>query len=182
MPHPALDRRKHGHFRILYIDFGSFWNRLIREKKGYQRTPVRPKAAIRPKTDAAEPRLRTFDSGVEQLDEQHLGIRDAILKLQKDLRAGLRDRALVDALDSLLQRMKEHFYDEEAHLERIGFPDVQQHMEEHDQFRIQVAQLRDRVDTGDAAVALELSTFLYNWFKNHTLQEDSAFSKGHPPR
>lgn len=181
MPNPALDRRKHHRFRLLYIDFGSFWNRLVLGNRNYHRGPVRPRAAIRTNRGAEDPGRRLFDSGVEKLDDQHLAIRDAILKLQRDLQAGLKERALADALDSLLYRMKEHFYDEEAHLERIGFPDVRQHMEEHDQFRIQVIQLRDRAAAGDAAVTLELSSFLYNWFKNHTLQEDSTFLKDHRP-
>lgn len=175
---PALDRRKNGFFRILFMDFRSFWNRIVMRRKGSQGAPARPKAAIPAAHLQAEPKGGVgFTTGVAKLDEQHQGIREAILNLQKDLGRGGSGPAVLQSLDAMLQRMNDHFHYEESYLEHIKFPDLVHHKGEHDRFRTDVLQLRDRLESGDQGAALDLSAFLFNWFRRHTLEEDATFAK-----
>ena len=41
-------------------------------------------------------------------------------------------------------------------------------------------QLREHLAVGDQGASLDLSAFLFNWFRKHTLEEDATFAK--PPR
>ena len=176
---PALDRRKNGHFRILYMDFRSFWYRLILRRKDTPGAPAKPKAAAA----AAHPQAPhkgsvSFTTGVTKLDAQHHEIREAILGLQKELGQGVAGEALLHSLVALLQRMNAHFQYEESYLEHIQFPDLAHHKGEHDRFRNDVSHLRERLAMGDQGVTLDLSSFLYNWVRRHTLEEDATFAKG----
>jgi len=175
---PALDRRKNGYFRILYMDFRSFWYRLILRRKDAPGASSKLKAAA----PVAHPQAQHkggagFTTGVTKLDDQHHEIREAILGFQKDLGHGVATDSLLHSLDALLQRMNDHFRYEESYLEHIKFPDLAHHKGEHDRFRTDVSQLRERLADGDQGVSLDLSAFLFNWFRRHTLEEDATFAK-----
>jgi hemerythrin len=172
------ERRQHGRFRILYLDFESIWNRFIRRKRKPPRSPSGPKAhSIHPKAQADDLGNHPVATGVKEIDAQHLEIRDAFLALQRNLRDGAMDQALTESLDLLSQRMNAHFEYEEAYLEHVQFPGLQNHRAEHAQFRAQILQLRERAGAGDHTLSLEISSFLFNWFRQHTLIEDSTFAK-----
>lgn len=179
---PALDRRKNGAFRILYMDFRSFWYRIILRRKNVQGAAARPKAAapVAPPPTQAKAGVG-FTTGVAKLDEQHHHIREAILGFQKDLGRGLAAEDLLASLDALLQKMNDHFQYEESYLEHIKFPGLAHHKEEHDRFRTEAHQLREHLAVGDQGASLDLSAFLFNWFRKHTLEEDATFAK-HPRR
>ena len=172
------DRRKHHAFRFLYMDFKAFWERIILGKKAPPTSAAKPKAPSPTKKRLTEETdVKPSPTGIRKIDEQHHGVRDAILKLQKGLRDSSLHQPLPEALDALLQLMNEHFRYEEAYLEHIHFPDLESHRAEHDQFRSQVLLFRERAETEDSTVPLELSSFLFNWFRQHTLQEEAAFTK-----
>lgn len=176
---PALDRRKNGHFRILYMDFRTFWYRLILRRKDAPGTSSKPKAA--PAVAHPQAQLKGgvgFTTGVARLDDQHHEIREAILGFQKELGHGVATESALRSLDALLQKMNDHFQSEESYLEHIQFPDLAHHKGEHERFRTDVSQLRERLAAGDQGVSLDLSAFLFNWFRRHTLEEDATFAKG----
>lgn len=178
-----LDRRKHRKFRLLFMDFKSFWERIILRKKPPSKPAPKPLAPASTSKFLDEQRGGTPPvTGVRKIDEQHHGIKEAILHLQKELRDGSMQHPLPEAMDVLLQRMNEHFQFEEAYMEHIHAPELQGHQAEHEQFRTQFFHLRDRAAQGDPAVQLELSSFLFNWFRTHTLREEAGFAKGSHPR
>jgi len=182
MDDPALDRRKNGTFRILYMDFRSFWYRIILRRKVTPGAPAKPKAAAPMAHPQAQPKGGMgLSTGVGKLDDQHHEIREAILGFQKDLGRGLAVESLVQSLDALLQKMNGHFQYEESYLEHIKFPDLAHHKGEHERFRTDVFELRERLAAGDQGASLDLSAFLFNWFRKHTLEEDATFAK-HPRR
>ncbi len=175
---PARDRRKHGSFRILFIDFPAFWYRIILGRKEVPRARGKAAPPPQPEPTPADPKpLGGFTTGVSKLDEHHHEIREAILAFQKELRRNLPAVDHLQALDRLLQQMNTHFQYEESYLEHIQFPDLGHHREEHDRFRNEAWRLRERLADGDTGVPLELSTYLFNWFRRHTLEEDAAFAK-----
>ena len=170
----ALDRRRHKHFRVIYMDFRSFWNRYILRKKPVPKPRPAPRA-IRPQ--AEEPTGKVISTGIPKIDEQHLAIRSAILELQKEIRSGLAGMALTEPLDDLIRKAQEHFRFEEAYRERRGYPQLAEHRAEHDEFRTRILQLRDRAEVGDPSASLELSTFLFNWLRLHILRDETALSR-----
>lgn len=178
MRDPALDRRKHGFLRILHMDFKSFWHRIILRRKDTPKAQAKTKGAAAAARTPPEPRGGVeFSTGVAKLDAQHHEIREAILGLQKDLGRGLPEEDLLHSVGILLQKMSDHFQYEESYLEHIKFPDLVHHKGEHDRFRADAAMLRERLAEGDPGASLDLSSFLFNWFRQHTLEEDATFAK-----
>jgi hemerythrin len=162
--------------------FNSFWNRLILRKKAPQGSHGRSAvSAVLPQFPTDEHGGKPSGSGVRKIDEQHQAIRESILKLQKELRGGSLEHPLPVRLDALLQQMNRHFHYEEGYLEHINFPELTCHRGEHEQFRARILQLRERAVEGDNTVPLELSSYLFNWFKLHNLKEEAAFAKGRLP-
>lgn len=177
MHDPALDRRKNGYFRILHG-----FPLLLPPHPEEEGHPRRPRQA-EGRDPGAHPQVEAkvgvgFTTGVPKLDDQHHEIREAILGLQKDLGRGVAAESLLHSLDALLQRMNDHFQYEESYLEHIKFPNLTHHKGEHDRFRIDARLLRDRLEAGEQGAALDLSSFLFNWFRRHTLEEDHTFAKG----
>lgn len=160
------------------MDFRSFWNRIILRRKDRPGAQAKPKANVPAAPHQAETKGGVgFTTGVAKLDEQHQGIREAILNLQKDLGRSGSGPGVTQSLDSLLQRMNDHFQYEESYLEHIKFPDLVHHKGEHDRFRTDALHLRDRLEAGDQGAALDLSAFLFTWFRRHTMEEDATFAK-----
>ncbi|MCE1203301.1 MAG: hemerythrin family protein [Holophagaceae bacterium] len=165
------------------MDFRSFWLRLIlRRKDTPGATPKAKDAAAGGHPQAPHKGGPGFTTGVTKLDDQHHEIREAILGLQKELGRGSAPESHLPTLDALLQRMNDHFRYEESYLEHIKFPDLAHHKGEHDRFRSDVSLLRERLADGDQGVSLDLSSFLFNWFRRHTLEEDATFAKRERPR
>jgi hypothetical protein len=115
MYEPGLDRRKHKNFRILYLDFDTFWKRFILREKAPRRSGANQKpSAPDAKPPAEEHHGRAASSGSRKLDEHHHDLRTEILGFQKELRSGLVDQPLAEGLDLLLQKMNGHFHFEES--------------------------------------------------------------------
>ncbi|HJW73247.1 MAG TPA: hemerythrin family protein [Geothrix sp.] len=178
---PGLDRRKHKHFRILYLDFDTFWKRFILREKNPRASP----ATQRPPAPQALPPVQEHhgnptSSGSRKLDEHHHHLRSDILGFQKELRNGLVEQPLAERLDLLLQKMNDHFHFEESYLSHIGCPDLESRRADHEQFRTALLQLRERAVAGDHTVSLECSSFLFNWLSDHTFPEDTPTEKHLP--
>lgn len=182
MFNPGLDRRKHKYFRILYLDFDTFWKRFILRQKGPRTSPANLKSPA-PQTmpPAQEHHDQPASSGSRRLDEHHHHLRSDILGFQKELRNGLVEQSLAERLDLLLQKMNDHFRFEESYLNHIGFPDLDSRRADHEQFRTALLQLRERAVAGDHTVSLECSSFLFNWLSDHTFPEDAPITKHLPP-
>jgi hemerythrin len=164
------------------MDFRSFWQRIILRRKGASSGVTPPPAATKSasKAPAESPGMHQISTGNIRLDHQHQEIMEAILGLQKALKQGLAGPPLLASLEALLQKMNTHFSFEEAYLERIGYSDLPHHRQEHESFRTAFHHLYDRVEAEDPGVSLDLSSFLFNWFRKHTLEEDAAFGKSRP--
>jgi hemerythrin-like metal-binding protein len=116
-----------------------------------------------------------FLSGVDRIDRQHVALLGAIHELRGAMRTPGGEEALPGIMATLATYVEEHFAYEEAYMRHIGFPGLAEHFKEHAYFRAQVHQLNQRVAVGDTTVALELSSVLFKWFKNHLLQEDILY-------
>ena len=113
-------------------------------------------------------------------DRQHKALMDLINQLRNHLDAPDRDAQVMQCLTAMYLHAKDHFWDEEAFMERIGYPDKKKHAELHREFVLKLHDLTDCCLTGDAPYA-ELLDFLLSWFKDHVATEDAkivAFAKG----
>lgn len=74
--------------------------------------------------------LKTFETGVAEIDEDHRCLVEMIQEIQKAFEDGAMDRTPALAA-GFLGQVKAHFTREEAFLKRAEFPGLEEHSREH---------------------------------------------------
>ena len=77
-----------------------------------------------------------------------------------------------ETLTRLTQHACEHFRDEECVFEEIGYPLLEEHRNEHQQFQEKVVQCCLAASIGVRSVPRELLDYLYHWLTHHLLEQD----------
>lgn len=118
----------------------------------------------------------TMRIGVDAVDDDHRAIFETLntlLRLSSDKNAV---DCNIGRVDSLLARARDHFRREETVMERIGFPDLDQHRTSHREFITQTTILRKVMDEESNSVLarVELIGFVAQWIHNHLRHQDFA--------
>ena len=91
--------------------------------------------------------------------------------LAMDVPPGMEDR-IAFLVDYTLM----HFDSEEKLMEKVAYPDLEPHKEQHRQFREKMLDLQRRFRAGDGAVSAEEVLYLIqDWFSHHILGTDMEF-------
>lgn len=71
-----------------------------------------------------------------------------------------------------------HFDREEAHLESLGYPALDDHHARHEDFAAQVADLlRQYREEPSAAAGARLKDILWDWLRTHIMVEDQRYAQ-----
>ena len=115
--------------------------------------------------------------GVSEIDHQHqvlVGIINQLAELSEG-EASLADR------ESALAQMKAyalgHFRFEAELMRQIAYPQMAEHLKEHEGFADKVQFLAGRMGSGDAPAVQEFLMFLRDWLVTHILDTDQKFGK-----
>lgn len=84
-----------------------------------------------------------FASGHPVIDDDHLGLINALRRILSDMEAGRPLDTLVAAADALLAVCLVHFANEEELLHRIDYPEVTQHVQSHQSLLLKLSDLRN---------------------------------------
>jgi hemerythrin len=68
-----------------------------------------------------------------------------------------------------------HFTVEESLMRILGYPEYEDHHEEHDKLIRQVVELQQKLKSGKANISFELLHFLRGWLSHHILETDKAY-------
>ena len=69
-----------------------------------------------------------------------------------------------------------HFDSEEKLMEKVAYPDVEAHKDQHRQFREKMLELQQRFRLGNGSVSAEEVLYLIqDWFSHHILGTDMEF-------
>jgi len=120
------------------------------------------------------PRFEWDDSltlGDETIDRQHKTLVALINKVHEVGQSADRDVEAMHSLTSMYLYAKEHFFDEESLMERLGYPDTQRHKFQHKGFVERTHALTDACLEGEMEIE-ELSKFLVTWLRQHIATED----------
>jgi hemerythrin len=109
--------------------------------------------------------------GDETIDRQHRGLVELINELHRHLDSPDRDAQVMLCLTNMYLYAKGHFRDEEAFMERVGYPDREGHAALHRAFVQKINHLTDCC-LSDASPYTELLDFLVLWLREHELAED----------
>lgn len=125
-----------------------------------------------------------YKTGISFVDEQHCRLFEII----RDTDALIHEQFLYDKYDQIMHLLGElkdytasHFQDEEALMERIGYPGLAAQKRAHSAFieklvEIDLSEL-DEIDDHQQAYLLELIQFLLGWLSNHILGSDKQIGE-----
>jgi len=117
----------------------------------------------------------SFSVGVPQFDDDH----KILLEILNEMFVIVRDHENINHLtveiDKLIQYSKEHFANEEAAMEKVGYPALDNHKAIHAKLLEDVLQFKKRVDSGDTETTTTFYHFLRDWLLTHIVEEDMQY-------
>ena len=116
-----------------------------------------------------------YSVGNDAMDRQHERLIGLINELDEVIQQGQHFRQLEPVLDGIIDYTRTHFAAEEAHMEKMGYPDLDEHKETHAQLLREVNSLREEAGQGDRAVMGRLLVFLQSWLVGHIIGIDKKY-------
>ena len=124
--------------------------------------------------------------GHAEIDNQHI----ALFRHFREFIDGCSQGDAKDVLIELHARLKEyadqHFAAEEALMQKVGFPDLEQHRRKHQVFRQRLVDLRQQISSQGPTLMniIQTNKTLVTWLVEHVQDLDQIFGeylKQNPP-
>lgn len=109
-------------------------------------------------------------TGNELIDSEHQELIDRINKLVENCENGKEKTTAVKTLDFLMDYTEFHFRDEEKLQEEAGYPELENHKQQHAAFEKAVAELKEMLDEEEGpteAFVAAVNKNITEWFLNH---------------
>ena len=117
-------------------------------------------------------KLRLGDTAI---DEQHENIFKQLSILSTAIKEGSCEKEVDEILVYLNNYASSHFSDEERLMTQYRYPDMEEHLQQHDQFKENVSQLLEMVTSSvpTKEVAIKIDAALIRYTINHVRKLDS---------
>ena len=121
-----------------------------------------------------------FSVGHRELDEQHQLLLHHYNQLHESL---LNDspeetgRTKKRVLAAMVAYALEHFEAEEHYLERLDFPELEQHRQKHREFREKISAINRDVQEDRVVLSTSVMKILRNWICDHLGGEDQKYRR-----
>jgi len=113
-------------------------------------------------------------TGIEEIDNQHLGLIDLINKLDETI----MNKNTVDSkpvLEELVDYTKSHFGMEEELLQKNNYPHIEDHIGKHKNFIKKISKFQKMCNDGVGCGETEIVVFLKDWLLKHIKKTDMEF-------
>jgi hemerythrin len=117
-------------------------------------------------------------TGQPVIDEQHKKLFDAVNDLLKTAAAGKAEAEVKKSLDFLTDYTIKHFFDEQAIQQKYQYPDYQNHVKYHEEFKATVRELSHQLILKGSSKELvdELCKKFGDWLVNHIKVQDKKLA------
>ena len=117
--------------------------------------------------------------GVNQIDDQHkiwFEKANELFEAGKAQRAKEYINTMIDFLD---EYTKQHFRDEEAYMEKIGYPEIDAQKKAHASFIKDLAKLKSDYNEsgGNLLVIINANKIVIDWLSNHIRKMDKKIGE-----
>ncbi|MCA8977250.1 MAG: hemerythrin family protein [Planctomycetes bacterium] len=119
--------------------------------------------------------------GVGPMDSEHQGLVEAMNHVYELDQANAGKAAVDAALQKLAALTTKHFADEEAHMEKIGYPDLRTHQVVHKNMLQKFTELFTAFKAGSGSVDKAFYDFLKFWLKSHIMGIDRKYADHKSP-
>ncbi len=117
-----------------------------------------------------------FSLGVDELDEEHRDLIEAVNQLYQQVRSGRYQTTVIDALEALHASAAAHFAHEEEMMQSHHYADYDAHHADHRRLLTEVTdmmyQCQDGVDDDEA-----MANWLRDWFCGHFKTHDAPLHR-----
>lgn len=122
---------------------------------------------------------KNFETGIQEIDEQHMKLVEIGAKLEDMLCAGYSVDYydyIIETINDLKDYAEYHFSYEEKRMEECGYAQLEEHRIEHLYFvkRIDRLSVQD-IDSQQISIIQEALSFLSRWLFGHILKEDMKY-------
>ena len=123
--------------------------------------------------------LKSMETGIKEIDDQHRELVDRINKVIKMGEAGKSKEETEETLNFLAEYVLKHFSTEDDYMNKCSYPVCYLHQGQHSNFVEKFLELRDRYENSGYSIELstELNTYMVSWVVNHVTTSDAAFGK-----
>jgi hemerythrin-like metal-binding protein len=114
--------------------------------------------------------------GVEAIDKQHQRLIDMINELNDAMRQGKGREVAGKIIDGLVSYTRTHFTFEEKYFAQYGYPESEQHINEHKQFERKASEFRRDFGKGKLTLSMQIINFLSDWLRTHIQGSDQKYA------
>jgi hemerythrin len=115
--------------------------------------------------------------GVKKFDSDHEHLFDLMNKSHDLMENTAPDARLEVILDELFDYAAYHFNAEEVWMHEHIYPNLDEHIAEHDNFRKRFAALQNDFQAFKTTPKIKLYMFLLDWLTNHILTTDFQYAR-----
>lgn len=120
--------------------------------------------------------LSRYETGIPEIDAQHHRLFEVVNELIDAFRRGESNSQVAKVIDYLLSYTNEHSRTEEDWMERLHFPGLEEHRQEHQDFLNRILELKWRFDSGER-MAMDVTVLLADWLEYHVNAGDRVFAE-----
>ena len=115
--------------------------------------------------------------GVDEIDDQHMHLVDMANNLLLVIKLKKPQKEIRKLITELREYTVIHFADEEAYMEKISFPELEEHRREHKKLTEQVKDYQKTLYHQGEIDPHKVLEFLKTWLINHILTMDMEIAK-----
>ena len=108
-----------------------------------------------------------FKLGIDEVDNEHVKLVEMLNAVHALVREGKKDEARVYFSETLSAYVVEHFANEEAFMERIGYPELEDHKKIHENFKRSFSELLPKIESFDDRAFRMALTDAFTWIIAH---------------
>ena len=115
-----------------------------------------------------------FETGVPEMDKQHRRLLDMANSFHTALKEGEKEKAreiLIDFTKALFN----HLRDEERFMEKIGYPELENHVKLHRSLAGMIKEGRDEFERNDHRAFTRSLSLIMSWLLTHIKKSDRKY-------
>ena len=112
---------------------------------------------------------------VEEMDKQHMRLVELLNSVYELLKEGKKEEALELFKREILSYTEYHLSEEEKFMEKIGYPELDDHRKVHDMFRREICNLAPYIGKGDPKAFREALAHAWGWIYTHIAKTDKKY-------
>lgn len=118
----------------------------------------------------------TYSIGISIIDEQHKKLLEILNELYDAHQMGASKEIVNSSLQKLAEYTDYHFDAEENMLQENNYPDLDDHIMEHNIFKQKISGFMREAQNGNLLLSIKTIDYLKDWTINHILGTDKEYS------